>query len=336
MSQAQYYFVPDVRQGLAAWIKNHDPRRASIRVELDTTVRSIDPQGESAVTLEQTVQLYGPGDILGFDGRIVARTDPKPDVGDFEPSYFPAIEFADPDFAWRFTPASTDKEAPKLTPWIVLIVLETGVEFEEGKQTDRNLPRFIKQVSPTALPDLVYAWRWAHVQVTADEGLSEDSLKNPSAEILEQAICRLMCPRRLKTGTRYTAFVVPTFKLGALAGRGLGFESVIQANEFAWQQEDTPIDLPYYYRWEFGTGERGDFEHLVRLLEPRALSGLGIRDMDCARPGFGTCGVERAGLEAPENHFLGLEGALQSVDTQLTPWGATPNRRSRSRKTWPS
>ncbi len=43
--------------------------------------------------------------------------------------------------------------------------------------------------------------------------------------------------------------------------------------------------------------------------------------MDCARPGFGTCGVERAGLEAPENHFLGLEGALQSVDTQFTPWG---------------
>ncbi len=227
-------------------------------------------QGKESFLSPQTVQLYGPGDILGFDARIVARTDPKPDVGDFEPNFFPAVEFADPDFAWRFTPANTDKDAPKLTPWVALVVLETGVEFAEGKQTNRNLPRFIKQVSPTALPDLVYAWRWAHVQVTAEAGLSEESLKNPSPDILEQAVCRLMCPRRLKTRTRYTAFIVPTFKLGALAGRGLGFEPVTQATELAWQQDNTPIELPYYYRWEFGTGERGDFEYLVRLLEPSA------------------------------------------------------------------
>ena len=327
MTQAKYYFLPDMRQGLAAWITQSGSRRAQVTVDLHPDVCWQDGLQDTTVKpISQTVQLYGPGDILGFDSRIVVRTDPKPDVGDFEPNYFPAIEFADPDFAWRFSPASTDKDAPKLTSWIVLIVLETGVEFEEGKQTDRNLPRFIKQVSPTALPDLVYAWRWAHVQVTAEEGLSEENLKNISPDKLEQAVCRLMCPRRLKTRTRYTAFVVPTFKLGALAGRGLGFESVTDATELAWQKDNESngqgaIELPYYYRWEFGTSELGDFEHLVRLLEPRTLSGLGIRDMDCEKPGFGTCGVARAGLQSPENHLLGLEGALQSLDTQFTPWG---------------
>ena len=48
-----------------------------------------------------------------------------------------------------------------------------------------------------------------------------------------------------------------------------------------------PIELPYYFRWEFRTGLRGDFEHLVRLLEPRKLSQLGIRDIDCTTPGYG-------------------------------------------------
>lgn len=114
------------------------------------------------------VQLYGPGDILGFDPRIVVRTDPKPDVGDFEPNCFPAIEFADANFAWRFSPdfvplpenKDKDRPLPKLRPWIALIVLVAepwveGVqkEFEEGDQTDRNLPRHIT-INTAALPDL--------------------------------------------------------------------------------------------------------------------------------------------------------------------------------------
>lgn len=119
-----------------------------------------------------------------------------------------------------------------------------------------------------------------------------------------------------------------------LAGLGLELDADTKALEPAWTRSDSDyslpyhekghIRLPYYYHWEFGTGLRGDFEHLVRLLEPRKLVGLGIRDIGCEKPGFGTRGVTREGLDEPEQHYLGLEGALQSLNTRYTWWGRYP------------
>ena len=39
------------------------------------------------------MQLYGPGDITGLDAREIIRTEPQAHMTDFEPNYFPAIEF---------------------------------------------------------------------------------------------------------------------------------------------------------------------------------------------------------------------------------------------------
>jgi hypothetical protein len=319
MSQPQYYFLPDVRQGLAADISNQEQvvQRAEVKVALQVEAQRMDGETPDEPDIPLTIQLYGPGDILGFDSRIVARTDPQADVGDFEPNYFPAIEFVDPDFAWRFTPTSADDNQPELTPWITLIALAVGSEFTEDDKTDRNLPRFIT-VNTANLPDLLHAWRWAHVHITAEEDLSEGgdpaTIKDRLEEILraepERAVCRLLCPRRLNAKTRYATFVVPTFKLGLLAGRGEDLSAVEDAMQVAWTGGEGEIVLPYYYRWEFTTGVRGDFEHLVRLLEPRVLSGLGIRDIDAQEPGFGTRGVH-----------MGMEGALRSTDTRYTRWG---------------
>jgi hypothetical protein len=152
MSQTRYYLLPDVRHGLAAFINQSasDAHRARISVKVRATAWNTDTGELLLSTPQSTVQLYGPGDILGFDRRIVVRTDPKPDVGDFEPNYFPAIEFADADFVWRFSPdfvplpESEDKDPPppELNPWLTLIVLaaEAGrgdvqEEFEEGART---------------------------------------------------------------------------------------------------------------------------------------------------------------------------------------------------------
>ena len=45
--------------------------------------------------------------------------------------------------------------------------------------------------------------------------------------------------------------------------------------------------MPVYFEWYFRTGVNADFESLVKLLEPRAMDPkVGIRDMDCSRPGF--------------------------------------------------
>ena len=38
------------------------------------------------------------------------RTEPRHLATDFEPNYFPAIEFDRPDFPWIFTPATANAE----------------------------------------------------------------------------------------------------------------------------------------------------------------------------------------------------------------------------------
>jgi hypothetical protein len=365
MSNTHYYFLPSVRQGLAAAISQSAAKahRAQIDVVLQATARKKGAQGKDNEDIKQALQLYGPGDILGFHERIVVRHHPERDVGDFEPNYFPSIEFADADYAWRFTAAKADADMAsdeekigKLIPWITLVVLvaedlgdDVSAEFKEVRNTEKNLPPHIKVKIPdpsdsselSPLPNLNHAWRWAHAHVT-EESEQINNLEEILQDEPESAICRLLCPRRLQPKVKYAAFVVPTFKLGVLAGLGYHLDPNVGALELAWKGDDTDkqlryykkiivddktvryLKLPYYYRWEFRTGLRGDFEHLVRLLEQRKLSDLGIRDIDCQFPGFGVRGVNRTGVDEPESHYLGMEGALQSVDTQYTPWGRDP------------
>lgn len=349
MSLTHYHFLPTVRQGLTTRItqSGEDAHRAQVNVRLTFDAKRKDGSDPDLDRPPMPASLYGPGDILGFDRRVVVRTDPRPDVGDFEDNYFPAIEFADADFAWRFTARSAREENPQLEPWITLVALVAessegaDQEFVDGERPESNLPPNIV-VSTKALPPLLHAWRWAHVQITAEQ---EADLPQILRDQPERAVCRLLCPRRLYPNTRYAALVVPTFQLGVMAGLGLDLPKEVKALDPAWEEgengslpylvgskADLPEDLqdkecirlPYYYRWEFGTGPGGDFEHLVRLLEPRVISGLGVRDIDCSAPGYGVRGVERQGLAPPEERYLKMEGALQSIDTSYTRWGRDP------------
>src|SRR5207245_2487493 len=137
----------------------------------------------------------------------------------------------------------------------------------------KNAPpvRWIKGVSRAALPELSYAWMWAHAQVTAESDLEDQDVKDRlSAEGDSHVVSRLICPRRLATGTKYTAFVVPTFKIGHVAAGVLGgLGSTDDALTPAWIADHNAtdkIDLAYYYKWEFATAAaRGDFEYLLRL-----------------------------------------------------------------------
>jgi hypothetical protein len=68
-----------------------------------------------------------------------------------------------------------------------------------------------------------------------------------------------------------------------------------------------------YYQWSFQTGVAGDFEYLVRQLEPRILPpSVGVRQMDVSSPG---AGLPRASAEP-----LALEGALKALTTLPGPW----------------
>ncbi|GAJ18241.1 unnamed protein product, partial [marine sediment metagenome] len=113
--------------------------------------------------------------------------------------------------------------------------------------------------------------------------------------------------------------------MGRFAGIDKASLNDKSAYEPAWTPDEGEIEIPFYFTWEFHTGASGDFEHLVRLLEPRKLRGLGTQQIDCSKPGYGTAGINRSvEVEEEDVHTLDMEGAIQSLDTRYTPWGIDP------------
>src|SRR5205807_10033642 len=116
--------------------------------------------------------------------------------------------------------------------------------------------------------------------------------------------------------TTYTAFLVPAFDLGVLAGLGQDVPSGDSVEvKPAWTaQTPTPLALPVYFRFEFHTSVQGDFESLVRQLQPKKLPGtVGQRMMDVHHVDWGTS--LDAGTEP-----LGMDGALHSEESIPTDW----------------
>ena len=137
-----------------------------------------------------------------------------------------------------------------------------------------------------------------------------------------------MAARRLEADTSYHAFVIPAFESGRLAGIGAEIPETTVATKSAWA--DNQAEHPYYYRWKFRTGERGDFEYLVRLLKPQpADKRVGVRDMDVLHPG-----PQLPPIDTPSElgGVLRLGGALRvpleqaemvpPVDTEVEKWEA--------------
>src|SRR5438477_3606739 len=159
---AEYRFLAWTRRGLGAMAATADtfgdlPGRAPVRVAL--TVSSLAEQSFD-------LRLYGPGDVIGVDPRLVVRTDPRPLSTDVEPNYLPLIEFDPPDFPWLFTPATSGANE-RLRPWCALIAVDLGVVTAPQAETPRPLPvlRVPGSAVPTELPDLSESWAWAHSQL---------------------------------------------------------------------------------------------------------------------------------------------------------------------------
>jgi hypothetical protein len=312
---ARYDFLSHVRRGAAADLTNVDPLSGPLPsrgpLAVTVTVRS-SGSGDTRIDDATTnVAVRGPGDVVGVDPRHVIRTEPRAGTLNYEPNYFAGIEFDHPEFPWLFTPASASGD--RLRPWLALLALAEG---EFTVVAGRPHPLRAIEVSPTLLPRLADSWAWAHAQVTG--GLGGASVEHLQATEPGRVLSRLLCLRRLKPMTRYTAFLVPAFDLGVKAGLGEDVPSGpgVQAQP-AWAGgvAGAAVRLPVYYSFDFQTSARGDFESLVRALAPRVLpKEVGIRLMDVDRPGWG---MPSAGPP------LGLGGALRSVLTTETPWTGT-------------
>jgi hypothetical protein len=323
-----YSFLPWLRTGLTTQI-TVDPgtaARATIPVQLRITGEAV-AGGPLTQDLTQPVQLYGPGDVVGIDPRAISRTEPRPFLTNVEPNYLAHIEFYDEDFPWRYSPAPPDGATRRLAPWLALIVLagpETGnAEFTEAGQATRPLPAITVTDPATTLPppDQLGAWAHVHVNGGLDPAVASDDPSTALAALAhllrtnaDNACSRLMCPRLLDPGTGYHAFLVPAFETGRLAGLGLDPAASPGALHASWgpdyQGRAEPGTLPYYHRWYFGTGDAGDFEYLVRLLEPRVPDlRVGRRDIDV----HNSAGPGLPGITTPAElgGVLKLGGALR-------------------------
>lgn len=264
MPNVQYRFLPWARRGLAAEITPPKagepplPGRATIRVGVTVT-----NAGSSGVDLS----LYGPGDVLGVDPRLIVRCSPRQGATNVEPNYFAAIEFDPPDLPWMFTPARPDANQ-QLLPWLVLIVVDRQLVAAPKVDRLRPLPVLTipGEVAAQELPDLGEAWAWAHTQLITDEGppppLAAELQARPNLNV-----SRLICPRRLRPNRQYMACLVPAFDAGVERGLG-GTPDPKQALGPAWSATPGETKLPVYYHWEFATGPLGDFESLARKLRP--------------------------------------------------------------------
>ena len=312
---ALYAFVPWLRRGIGASLLAQEGDGGPVGPRLVMDVKLTFNAGETSTRID----LLGPGDVIGLDPRVVSRTWPRADVHDAESNYFPLIEFSRVDLPWCYTPARVNDD--RLNPWLTLIVLRDD-EIASYSPATPGQPLAVVEVrrpvnprDADALPDPAQAWAWAHVHVNGvhAERLDEAKMADLLAHNPEQLAARLLCPRRLDPSTPYRAFVVPGFERGRLAGVGEPVADNVDALTPAWQQDRASVRLPVYYEWRFQTGVAGDFESLVRLLQPRPLpEEVGIRPMDVSRP--------RASLPGAARQPLGIEGALKTSRTKSTDW----------------
>lgn len=324
---ATYSFLPWLRQGIANQITATDfnagvKLRATVPVQLELSGEAVNEDSPVApIPIQRDVELYGPGDIVGIERRAIVKVEPRNWITNFETNYLPHIEFYDEDFPWRYTPAAPDATKMRLRPWLTLVVLKES-EFKEGANIrDKPLP-YIEVADANLFPPAEQLWAWAHVHVnrslansiiSADMGAVLPRFQAVLQENPDLAYSRIICPRKLDENAAYHAFLMPTFESGRLAGLGLDVTKAPDATHSAWAAYASGTraeaeHYPVYYRWYFRTGTVGDFEYLVRLLQPKPVDKrVGTRDMDVQKPGSNLPGIRRVDLGG----ILKLGGALR-------------------------
>lgn len=294
------WFLSSVTIGAAAAAKTVTGARATYRPGVEV-VRTLTGQPEDAPrSLDgPTLELLGPGDTLGFEQAQVIRREPAPGTLGTA-NHLALIEFADAALPWLFS-----LPTPRRMPWLTLLVLRKG----EGQLTPGN-PLPVVDVPAAALPDLLDAASWVHVEARVEgDGPPADAVTRDVRTGLDTVVSRLICPRKLEPNAEWIACVVPTTKAGVAAG--LGEARPADGAQPAWTAGQPAVRLPVYDSWEFGTAPEGSFEDLARRIRPADPSELpadfGVRTIDVRRP----WPQEPPPAGAPDTVTLKVQGALR-------------------------
>src|SRR4029453_7783729 len=174
-ADAAYRIYSWMREGLLAAISASGNQSAPLSGRLVLPIRM---RVNNARDVDVPIQVYGPGDVTALDTREIIRTEPQRSMTDFEPNYFPLIEFDRPDFPWLFTPTTADS-AGHLQPWICLVAVPTSRALITAAA---NLPLPVLECLKTELPNLAEAWVWAHAQIVEGSSSVMDSTLNAAAQ----------------------------------------------------------------------------------------------------------------------------------------------------------
>ncbi len=316
---AQISFYTHSLSGLARM--RQDPSTDPSRVSLGVQAKfATEPDGPAAHTVDIDLAMYAPQDITGFDARHVIRQEPAPATQDFESIYLPFIEFDRPELPWLFS--LHEASSSQTRPWLCLLVVPVheSVTLSHSPEFPNPVLRLsdIPALTGWALPDLADSSWWAHVQLSGQ--MPGTPPANPSSLVMDdpsKACSRILCPIKLEPGTAYTAYLVPTYRGGVLAGLGEPLDGEqLEAN--AWSTSDTSLKIPVYHHWSFKTGYDGDFEKLARRVQPRQLLEAGDgRDMSVDPPQFQEAIAPTATLWQTRH-----EGTLKASDTPAEPLDA--------------
>jgi hypothetical protein len=273
------WFLPFIREGVAPTVA------AGARAQARLGLRLSAP-GRTVRDIARTVELLGPGDVIGIESAQILRVAPAAASTNAEPDFFPLIEFDAPDLAWAYSPLMP--EGARLLPWIALVVVEAqpGVRLDPGERgQSRLILRMPPDVARRELPDLTDSWAWVHAQVACDAAAQ---IPEVLATQPDRTLGRLLSPRRLQPNRQYHACVVPTFLTGRIAGLGgnpATDPAVRTGHEPAWSAAGFPDALPVYFAWTFRTGAAGDFEALAQRLRPTPLdASLPLPDLGIGTP----------------------------------------------------
>ena len=293
----QYTFLSWYRKGLVNYINTVDTPGTTGPQGMPSITFELELNDLQTATVQQDIDIIGPGHIAGLNDKAIIKTFPQNGVKNAEYTNLAYLEFYEEDFPWRYTPAQADGN--RLRPWVTLLVLKEG-EFIINYGAASPLPYIDipSTIGDAATPNPALdipsdnIWAWAHVQINRalqtdpNDPSKHDDLTDEIDHMISSnpdiALSRLVCPRKLDAETNYTAFLIPSFEVGRLAGLGQD-PSTTDVLSPSWTSSDLASgnkQMPFYYSWDFETGVDGDFESLVKKLEAKTVESLPQRTLN--------------------------------------------------------
>ena len=154
--------VDDLAQGNGAVLE-----RPSVQLSMQLNATSVsDENNQIKSTQTKEFLIVGPGDVLNINSNSVMNFYPPSGHENFPVEYKPYIEFWEPDFAWRYTPACASADG-KLRPWLAVVACPTSKCSVLKNANGTSIVTFDVKTEEEYLrifPDPADIWKSAHAQ----------------------------------------------------------------------------------------------------------------------------------------------------------------------------